>query len=49
MRGQGLRTVRQRTAVFRTMRKAQRKGRTALRNRALAIRIDEMLKRVGLK
>lgn len=43
------RTIRQRTAVFRTMRRAQRKGGIALRNRALVLRIDAMLKRVGVK
>lgn len=49
MRGQGWRTMRQRTAVFRTMRKAQRKGGLALRNLASVRRVEAMLARVGLR
>lgn len=43
------RTIRQRTAVFRTMRKAQKTGGLKNRNLKLARGVDAMLKRVGLK
>lgn len=42
------RTIRQRTAVWRTLQKAQKKGGLALRNRAAGLKVNAMLKRVKL-
>lgn len=44
-RGKGWRTLNQRKAVFRTLKRSQRKGSTAMHVRGM---VTAMLKRVGL-
>lgn len=49
MRGQGWRTLRQRTAVFRSMRRARARAGRQTSSRKAAASVVAMLARVGLK
>ncbi len=48
-RGQGWRTIRQRTAVFRSMRRARGRAGRQTRNRKQASGVLRMLERVGIR
>lgn len=49
MRGRGWRTIAQRRALWRILKKAQRTGARTLRNYAAAQQVPGMLTRIGLK